>query len=114
MPILIIKTNNVIDKSDITKVTQSASKLVASELKKPEEYVMVSFEQSQQMLFAGSNEPLAYVELKSIGLRESQTAALSASLCQLINDHINVPKDRIYIEFTNAPRKMWGWNGGTF
>ena len=22
--------------------------------------------------------------------------------------------DRIYIEFADAPRRMWGWNGGTF
>jgi phenylpyruvate tautomerase PptA (4-oxalocrotonate tautomerase family) len=25
-----------------------------------------------------------------------------------------VDPERVYIEFTDAPRKMWGWNNGTF
>ena len=26
----------------------------------------------------------------------------------------NIDADRIYIEFADAERPMWGWNGGTF
>ena len=65
------------------------------------------------MLFGGDNAPLAYLELKSIGLLESQTNELSAMLCQLMHDYA-IPVDRVYIEFMDAPRKMWGWNGSTF
>lgn len=114
MPLLKIQTNVTLQAKDVEILMSQASKLVASELDKPESYVMISFEPHQQMLFAGSNEPLAYLELKSIGLQESQTASLSASLCKFINDRINIPQERIYIEFADAPRKMWGWNNGTF
>lgn len=114
MPLVKIQTNQHVTDDGTFNILQEASKLVADKLGKPESYVMISFEPAQAMLFAGSNEPLAYIELKSIGLQESQTAALSASLSQLINVHIKIPKERIYIEFTDALPKMWGWNGGTF
>ncbi len=91
----------------------TASQQVAGALGKPERYVMVSIQASVAMLFGGQGTPLAYLELKSIGLQESQSTELSAMLCQLMNDYA-IPSDRVYIEFTDAPRKMWGWNGGTF
>jgi len=88
--------------------------LVAKELGKPESYVMVNIEPTRPMLFAGTNEPTAYLELKSIGLADSQTKDLSAALCNLITNKIKIPTERIYIEFANAPRSMWGWDKSTF
>lgn len=114
MPYLKIQTNQGIDASIEQTLLQEASALVASELGKPESYVMVNLEPPRPMLFAGSDEATAYLELKSIGLAESKTKALSASLCQLINEKIHIPIERIYIEFADAPRSMWGWNGSTF
>ena len=57
---------------------------------------------------------LAFLELKSIGLPESITAGVSEALCQLVASETGTDTARIYIEFTDAPRKMWGWNNGTF
>jgi phenylpyruvate tautomerase PptA (4-oxalocrotonate tautomerase family) len=42
------------------------------------------------------------------------TAAISEVLCNLVSAEAGISPDRIYIEFADAPRKMWGWNGGTF
>ena len=114
MPLLKIQTNHAIDENISNSLLAEASKLVASELGKPENYVMVAIEPPQAMMFAGSIEPLAYLELKSIGLPESTTTGLSQALCGLIENRLGIPQSRIYIEFTNAPRSMWGWNGGTF
>lgn len=114
MPLLKIQTNQPVDEMEITGLMKKASTLVATELGKPESYVMIAFEPPQPMLFAGSDEPLAYLELKSIGLQEEQTKNLSVNLCQFVGDELKIPAERIYIEFSNAPRKMWGWNGGTF
>jgi len=114
MPYLKIQSNMAIDKDDATSLLAEASKLVARELGKPENYVMVALEPPQPMLFAGSDAPLAYLELKSIGLPESKTASLSAALCTLVENKTGIPAKRIYIEFADAPRAMWGWDGGTF
>ena len=114
MPYLNIQTNQKIDKAAGTSLLSSASKLVASELGKPESYVMVALETDIPMLFAGSDAPLAYLELKSIGLPEGKTATLSAALAKLMVETLGVSQERVYIEFANAKGAMWGWNGATF
>ena len=114
MPFLKIQTNVPTKAGQKQALASQASRAVADMLGKPERYVMVSVEENPAMSFAGNTEPLAYVELKSIGLPESQTAEFSARLATLLDEHLSLPADRIYIEFANAPRAMWGWNGGTF
>ena len=114
MPFLKIQTNQTVDAADQQALMEKASALVAEQLGKPENYVMVARETEQNMLFAGSNSPLAYLELKSIGLPESATANLSNQLCTLMAQELDIEKNRIYIEFTDAPRHMWGWDGKTF
>ena len=110
MPYLKIKSNQEIKPS----LLKQTSNTVAEALGKPERYVMVEAEHNPNMLFAGSDEPLAYLELKSIGLPASATASLSETICNLIEKELGIAKERIYIEFADAPRNMWGWNGGTF
>jgi len=83
-------------------------------LGKPERYVMVEMQSSLSLSFAGSVEPAAFVELKSIGLPQEQTQHYSAALCDLITQQMEIPPERIYIEFTNASRALWGWNRTTF
>jgi len=114
MPYLKIQTNQGMDAAIEQTLLREASSLVASELGKPESYVMISIEPPRPMLFAGTDEPAAYLELKSIGLMESKTKTLSAALCQLISEKMNISAERIYIEFADAQRSMWGWNGSTF
>jgi len=114
MPYLMIQTNQTVDAATGKSLLARASSLVATELGKPESYVMLALEDETPMLFAGDNAPLAYLELKSIGLPESKTAPLSAALCSLMEETLGISKDRVYIEFANAERSMWGWNGGTF
>jgi phenylpyruvate tautomerase len=114
MPYLKIQTNQRLDEAAQHALMKKASSAVAEQLGKPENYVMVTVQSGQAMLFAGSDGPLAYLELKSIGLPESATATLSASLCSLIAQELDIEKNRTYIEFADAPRHMWGWDGGTF
>ncbi len=114
MPLLQIDTNQLIDEAGQQALLDEASRTVAGLLGKPERYVMVAFEHKPAMRFAGSGEPLAYLELKSIGLPEAKTTELSRALAELMHKHLGVPADRVYIEFADAPRSMWGWNGGTF
>ena len=114
MPFLMIRTNQRLDDSATKTLASKASARVAELLGKPEAYVMVSVEYNAAMQFGGTDEPLAYLELKSIGLPQSITASTSRALCDLIARETGVAANRIYIEFTDAPRHMWGWNGDTF
>ena len=112
MPLLEITTNTVIDSS--LDIAEKVSKLTADLLGKPESYVMVKIIDKQALLFAGNNKPAAHVKLKSLGLPEDKTAEYSSSHCTFINTELNIEIARIYIEFVNPDRHMWGWNGKTF
>lgn len=114
MPYLSIQTNREFDTTTATQLMQQASKTVSEVLGKSENYVMVALPPPVPMVFAGSDQPAAYLELKSIGLPKETAAPLSENLCSLVNEHLGVAKDRIYIEFADAQRTMWGWNGRTF
>jgi phenylpyruvate tautomerase PptA (4-oxalocrotonate tautomerase family) len=114
MPLLKIQTNVEIPEEAKIGLLHEASAKVASILGKPERYVMVLLESNPHMLFAADNSPLAYLELKSIGLPGDRTGAISEGLSNLINQRLAIPSDRVYIEFANAERHMWGWSGGTF
>ena len=114
MPLLKIQTNvNVTSEQQKTTV-KALSETVAVMLGKPERYVMVSLEHNSNMLFAGTDQGLAYLELKSIGLAEDKTTEYSSTLCKTISQHLEVATDRIYVEFANAQRHLWGWNEATF
>ena len=114
MPYLKIQTGLVLDPTAQKKILTRASTLVARELNKPESYVMVAFAHTQSMLFAGTDAACAYLELKSIGLPKTKTSVISKSLCQLIDEEMHIPAERVYIEFADAEGQMWGWDGGTF
>ncbi len=114
MPYLSIQTNISLADDTQSELLKTASKLVAQVLDKPEKYVMVTLEPPKPMLFSGSEDPAAFIELKSINLNENKTQNISEQLCTLLHKTSKIQKDRIYIEFVNAPRKMWGWNSSTF
>lgn len=114
MPFLKLSTNITIDHSQSEQLLSELSELLAKETGKPERYVMVELASGKTMLFGGSNQPLAYLECKSIGLSASQAKTLSASISKLLTRSLELTAERIYIEFSNCPAEFWGWNGSTF
>ena len=114
MPYLKIQTNLPLSKRAVKTVLKTASSLVADELNKPEALVMVALQSDTPMLFAGSDDPVAFLELKAIGLPVRKTRALSGVLCALMQEHLGRPKDRVYVKFINVKGGMWGWKGDTF
>ncbi|MDJ0807639.1 MAG: phenylpyruvate tautomerase MIF-related protein [Gammaproteobacteria bacterium] len=114
MPVLKIQTNTELTLTARSAFLTQASSTLANMLGKPERYVMIVLEINDTMSFAGNGSPLAYLELKSIGLPIDRTTEFSKTLSNLITEHLQIPADRVYIEFADAQRHMWGWNGGTF
>ncbi len=114
MPVLKITSNKAVADKDRVQFLQTCSSQLAEMLSKPESYIMVSYRHNPAMLFAGNSAPLAYLELKSIGLPHNQTSSLSDQLCTLIQQQLDVAPDRVYIEFSDAQRHLFGWRSKTF
>ncbi len=114
MPYLKITTSQSIDAERKHNLLKAASKMVAAELGKPEQYMMVSAETPVSMMFAGTDQPCAFLELRGIGLPESKAGKLSQLLCGLVESQIGIPQDRVYINFADIKPSLWGWNGETF
>ena len=114
MPYLKIETNQQVDGGAIKETLQRISGFVADLLQKPDKWVMVSIDHGSPMMFGGSTEPMAYVEIKSIGLPYDKCPDFSKDLCDFIESEFDIPADRIYIDFHDIDGKMFGWNRGTF
>ena len=112
MPLLQITTNISIDNR--TVFTKNASRLIADMLGKPESYVMVMVNADASLVFAGNEDDCAHLKLKSLGLDESRTTDYSTQLCSFIQNTLDIPAARIYIEFSSPERHMWGWDSKTF
>jgi phenylpyruvate tautomerase PptA (4-oxalocrotonate tautomerase family) len=116
MPLIKVQTSvSAPEKSAVEGLLKSLSAKLAKHLGKPESYVMTAFEPGVAMTFAGTTEPVCYVEIKSIGsMSAAQTKAMSLDFCQQIKEALGVAPNRVYIEFADAKGSMWGWNGSTF
>ncbi|OYT12949.1 MAG: hypothetical protein B6I19_07735 [Bacteroidetes bacterium 4572_114] len=112
MPQLKIQSNTAIP--DATEILEKSSSFLSKILGKPEKYIMVSFEVNPEMIFGGTSAPLLYLELKSIGFPTGRTKEISSKLCEFLHQETGIPINRMYIEFSDVERSMWGWNGSTF
>lgn len=112
MPYIKVQTNQKVEKEE--ELLKKLSAEMAEQLGKPESYIMTALEAGTKMTFAGSTEKTAFIQLKSIGLKESLTEGLSQFICKFLETELEIKQNRIYIEFADAPGAMWGWDGGTF
>ena len=111
MPLINVHTS-LPDLKDAELLLQELSAELAKLTGKPEAFVMTMLQTGVPMTFAGSAEPCAYIEIKSIGaLRPSE---MSATFCKLIQARTGIPAKRVYIGFDDVQAGCWGWNCNTF
>jgi phenylpyruvate tautomerase PptA (4-oxalocrotonate tautomerase family) len=115
MPLIKVQTSLPSpDRAQVETMLKDLSSTLASHLGKPESYVMTAFEGDVPMTFAGTTDPVCYIEIKSVGTMGSKTKAMSETFCAKVEAALGVPQNRTYIEFADAQGSMWGWNARTF
>jgi phenylpyruvate tautomerase PptA (4-oxalocrotonate tautomerase family) len=114
MPYFSIDTNQTLDQASTQEIMKKASSLIAGILGKSESYVMISIKPGTPLTFAGTNDPAAFVRLKSIGFPKDRCSEFSEKICGFIAQELGVPQDRIFIDFKDLERNLFGWNGKTF
>lgn len=113
MPLLKLQTNLNVAETTAHGLLESLTTLVVRELGKPREVVQVLLEDGCALTFAGTTDPNALVELRALGLAEGRTAHLSKSICDLLERKLGIAPARVFINFQDFRRTMWGWNGKT-
>ena len=116
MPFLKIQVSSPSISETSSSALQSEGALIISqETGKSLDFVMILVESGAKLSFGGRAAPAAYIEVKSVGKLTSDVAAkLSGRLCALVESELSIPKDRVYIEFQESARHLWGWDGKTF
>jgi phenylpyruvate tautomerase len=114
MPYLSILTNARVADVRHSELLAAASRVVASQLGKPEKYVMVSIASGQRLAFAGSEEPAAFLELRSIGLPDAKRGSLCLELTDLVAEFCGIVTNRIFLVMVDVDAKLWSHDGKTF
>ena len=116
MPLIHVKTSaKAPERPQIDAFLKELSQELATQLKKPEAYVMTLFQGELPMTFAGTLEPACFIEIKSIGtMSAAQTKSMSQAFCRRVESRLGVSPGRTYIEFNDAKGYLWGFNGETF
>jgi phenylpyruvate tautomerase len=114
MPYLSIETNQTIDPASNRELMKKASAFTAELLAKPESYVMITIKPETPLIFGGSGDPVAFVLLKSIGLPKERCTEFSEKICGFVEQEMEVAQNRVFIDFKDLEREMFGWNSKTF
>ena len=117
MPLLQINSNlPQIEPSILNEIHLSGAEILADQIGKSIEYVMVIINTNSSLSFAqDSKTSAAYLEVKNVGeLDPNKTQRMSKMLSELVSKKLGICPTRIYIEFQQSERHLWGWNGATF
>jgi phenylpyruvate tautomerase len=116
MPLLKIQISHPsVSESSSRALQAEGAGIISREIGKSLDFVMVLVETGVSGSFGGKATPVAYIEVKNVGeLIPEVTSRLTQRLSALIEGELSIPKDRVYIEFQESERRLWGWNGKTF
>ncbi|XP_053486514.1 macrophage migration inhibitory factor [Ictalurus furcatus] len=114
MPMFVVNTN--VSKDEVpagllSEITQELAKAMG----KPANYIAVHIVPDQMMMFGGKGDPCALCSLHSIGkIGGSHNKQYSKLLMGVLNKHLGISPDRIYINFFDMDASNVAWNNSTF
>ena len=110
MPLVTISTSKKIEdkKEFIKKIAELTGNLTNKSLN----YVMVRLDDSLDMYFSDSHAPCCYLEIKSIG--SINPSNMASKFSEFISKEIEIPSNRVYLNFEDVSSSNWAWDGKTF
>ncbi|NP_001083650.1 macrophage migration inhibitory factor [Xenopus laevis] len=114
MPVFTIRTNVCRDSVPDTLLSD-LTKQLAKATGKPAEYIAIHIVPDQIMSFGDSTDPCAVCSLCSIGkIGGPQNKSYTKLLCDILTKQLNIPANRVYINYYDLNAANVGWNGSTF
>ena len=78
MPLMCLHTNQSVSEEARAALLEALTEVVVSALNKPKDYVQILVVPEATMAFAGTGEPTAFVELRSLGLPPEKLGIIRA------------------------------------
>lgn len=115
MPFIRLETNQRLSDEKRAALCAALSRTCAETIGKPERYVMAVVHEGSTMLQGGAPGPAAFVEVRSIGgLTPQVNKALSARICKLLAETLEIPGNRVNLNLIDVPGESWGFDGSTY
>jgi phenylpyruvate tautomerase len=114
MPFIHLYTTETVGDDIAQKLTASLSSVASEVLGTSENYVMVAISPAIMRM---SNVPgqAAFVDIRAIGgLTPEKNKIVSERICELLESELKVPRERMFLNFSDVPGTDWGWAGRTF
>ncbi len=113
MPCIQVHTSVSISPEHETSIKSRLGKAIEVIPGKSEGWLMITLSGDECIYFKGTKAPAAFVEVSVYGNENAQAFnALTAEICDILNDELNIASNRIYVKY--AATAHWGWNGGNF
>lgn len=110
MPFIRTTTNVSIEKEKIERIKSRYGSAIST-MGKGENWLMLEFSDNANMYFGGSDEILAYVDVKTYGT-PSNTNAMTGEITKILNEELGISPNRIYVSYMGT--NDWGYNGNNF
>jgi phenylpyruvate tautomerase PptA (4-oxalocrotonate tautomerase family) len=111
MPVFRIETNQTLSREQTAVLMEKSTDMLCSVLGKDKTYMMVYVDAGCSMMFNGSTEPFAFVQLRQFAFEKDQAAGIIEGLSTFIADELQVNPDRQYIQLTEMENALFGWDG---
>jgi phenylpyruvate tautomerase len=110
MPMIRLHSAKKVTDDLLVELSQALSEATG----KPVQYIMAVAEQADTAM-GGKVCDAVYAEVKGIGgMDGNMNRDISAAVCSIIETHLGIPADKVYIVFESVAADKWGWNGSTF
>ncbi len=113
MPFIDVKTSAKISEEIKLEIENRLTDSISILPGKTSNYFMCAVEDNVSMMFHGSKQPIAFVEVKIFGksTREAYTN-LTSEICDILKDCADISPDFCYVKFEEV--ENWGFNKRMF
>ena len=113
MPFISTKTNVSISSVQEEQMRCELGKAIELIPGKTEKWLMLEFEGSKAISFAGSTEPCAMISASVYGHGSSDSyASFTKEATEIVSRVLGIPSERVYIAYFQTD--LWGWTGTLF
>lgn len=114
MPLLKVQLTEALSAEKKVAMHNSLCEIVSNVLSKPSSYIMVIIEQADISMGSRCGKA-AFIELRSIGgINPENVSSFTELVTGFIDKETGIPAERIFINVSDVPGALWGWNGSTF